>query len=750
MNTIYLGIIIFMLLLAVFDIVVGVSNDAVNFINSAIGSKAAKFSTILIVAAIGVFAGASLSNGMMDIARHGIFTPQYFSFKNVMCIFLAVVVTDVVLLDIFNTKGMPTSTTVSMVFELLGGAFAIALFKIVNDKSLNLGMLLNTDKAFQVITAIFMSVAIAFVFGWLVQYLTRLLFSFTYKKGTRVRQGIFAGVSLTTIVYFLLINGLKGSSLMTPELKAFIDHNTWTIVGCCFAVFSALMTALAFLKVNVLRVVVLSGTFALAMAFAGNDLVNFIGVSLAGLSSYQDFAVNGGASPDSFMMTSLQESARTPVIYLITAGVVMVIALVTSKKAHNVVKTSVDLSRQDEGDEMFGSSLMARTIVRHTMNVAQTITRHTPESAKRFVNSRFNTQDAALEEGAAFDLIRASVNLVLAGLLVALGTSLKLPLSPTYVTFMVAMGSSLADRAWTRESAVFRITGMLNVIGGWFITAGVAFILCFIVTTCMHFGGVLIMIAFVGLAIFRLVKSNTSYAKKMSRKDPLEETFKQMQNTREGDYETARQLMIEHNRRSNIEVLDFVRNEFLVMTDAFFHDEYQPLKSAQIRLNDERQRWKRIRKREMLGMRRIEPSIALEKNTWFFLASNSAEQMLYCLKRIAEPCAEHLGNNFSPLPRETYEQYRVIQFQIRALFDLAIDMLQKGDYEIAKPLRDMAQQRQKELSELRKQQLDQMTVSAKGDKMQNAELIYVNILQESQELLSSLRHLIRGVDKLHA
>ena len=751
MSTIYLGIVVFLLLLAIFDIVVGVSNDAVNFINSAIGSRAAHFRTIIAVAAVGVFAGAALSNGMMDIARHGIFTPQYFTLEEVMCIFLAVVVTDVVLLDVFNTMGMPTSTTVSMVFELLGGAFALSLLKVMGDSTLSVGMLLNTDKAFQVIIAIFLSVAVAFVFGWIVQWITRAIFTFTYNKGTRVRQGIFAGLSLTAIVYFLLINGLKGSSLMTPELKSFIDANTATIVLGCLAGFSALMIVLTYVKVNVLKIVVLAGTFALAMAFAGNDLVNFIGVTLAGISSYQDFTANGAGDPSTFMMTSLMESAKTPIFYLIGAGAIMVVALTTSKKAHNVVKTSVDLSRQDEGDEMFGSSKMARSIVRNTLMVSKTVGRFTPASLSRFIGGRFNVQDAELADGAAFDLLRASVNLVLAGLLVALGTSFKLPLSTTYVTFMVAMGSSLADGAWTRESAVFRITGVLSVIGGWFITAGVAFIISAIVCSIMHFGGIVVMLAFVAIAIVILVSSNIKYAKKAKKHDELEDIFRSMMRVRRGDYAEARRLVAEHNRLANVRVMDFVRFEFMTLTSAFMEDNYQPLRGAQTRIEDERHRWKRIRKREIMGMRRIDPMVAIEKNTWFFLANNSAEQMLYCLKRIAEPCAEHLGNNFAPMDEEVSRPYLELRNRVEPLFERTIAMLQNDTFAVeADQIRRDAQSVQEGLSALRKQHIDYMTAHSDTMSMQNANLVYLNILQETQELLSALRHVIRGLNRLRA
>ena len=476
METAFLVLVIALFVLAVFDLMVGVSNDAVNFLNSAIGSKAAPFWGIMLVAAVGVFVGASTSNGMMDIARHGVFHPQYFSFNDLMCIFLSVMVTDVILLDVFNSMGMPTSTTVSMVFELLGGAFMIALLKLAGEPGLDLGSVLNTEKALTMILGIFMSVAIAFFFGLLVQYITRLLFSFQYEKNMKWFGGLFGGVSLTAIVYFVLFKGAKNMTIMTAEVKDWIHDNTLMLVLACFVGFTLLMQLLYWMKVNVLKIVVLAGTFALALAFAGNDLVNFVGVPLAGYSSYIDYVNNGaGVAPDQYMMGVLNEPATTPLIFLLASGAIMVYSLLTSKKAHNVIKTSLDLSRQEEGEEMFGSSRLARGIVRGSMTLSAGIDKIMPDSMKKWIEKRFNTDDVEMEEGAAFDLLRASVNLVLAGLLIALGTSLKLPLSTTYVTFMVAMGSSLADRAWARESAVFRVTGVISVIGGWFMTAGVAF-----------------------------------------------------------------------------------------------------------------------------------------------------------------------------------------------------------------------------------------------------------------------------------
>lgn len=517
METIYLCIIIFLFVLAVFDLIVGVSNDAVNFLNSAVGAKAASFKTILFIAGIGIFIGASLSNGMMDIARHGIYQPEHFYFAEIMCILLAVMLTDVVLLDVFNSMGMPTSTTVSLVFELLGGTFALSLIKVRNSDTLGLGDLINTDKALSVIMAIFVSVAIAFFFGMLVQWLARVIFTFNYTKKMKYSIALFGGVAATSIIYFMLIKGLKDSSFMTPENKQWIQDNTWMLISVFFVFFTILMQILHWLKINVFKVVVLMGTFALALAFAGNDLVNFIGVPLAGFSSFMDFTANGNGNPDGFLMTSLLGPAKTPWYFLIGAGAIMVYALCTSKKAHAVIKTSVDLSRQDEGEETFGSTPIARTIVRFSMTLANGISRITPDSTKKWLDTRFRKDEAIIADGGAFDLVRASVNLVLAGLLIALGTSLKLPLSTTYVTFMVAMGTSLADRAWGRDSAVYRITGVLSVIGGWFITAGAAFTICFFVALVLYFGGNISIIALIALAAFILIRSQVMYKKRKAK-----------------------------------------------------------------------------------------------------------------------------------------------------------------------------------------------------------------------------------------
>lgn len=747
METIFIGIVGFLIVLAIFDLVVGVSNDAVNFINSAIGSKAASFKTIITIAAIGVFAGAALSNGMMDIARHGIFSPSYFSFYDIMCIFLAVMITDVVLLDVFNTLGMPTSTTVSLVFELLGGTFVLALLKLAGDATdengvlLTLNELLNSDKALSVILAIFLSVAIAFVFGTFVQWISRVCFTFTYSKNARVKTSIFGGIAITSIIYFLLIKGLKGSTIMTKEATAWVNDNTAAIVVISFVAFTILMYVLNLLKVNVLKIVVMFGTFALATAFAGNDLVNFVGVPLTGLDAFLDYSANGNGDPNSFMMHSLNESAHTPLAYLIGAGVVMVLALIFSKKAHNVVKTSVDLSRQDEGDEMFGSSAVARTLVRTTSRIAATLSAYVPKSLSKWVDSRFNSDEARLPQGAAFDLIRASVNLVLAGLLVALGTSLKLPLSTTYVTFMVAMGSSLADRAWSRESAVFRITGVLSVIGGWFITAGVAFGVCFIVTLIIFFGKFPAMFTLIIVAIIILVRSNIKYSKK-KESEAVDTIFTQL--VRSNDKDANWGLLCEHIRQSNGQILQFVKDTYTNVTDAFFQEEYRRLKHAKTEIDEERKEWKRQRRREIIGLRRVDQLHAIERNTWFFLGSNSSEQLLYCLKRINDPSREHVGNSFTPVPQESATAFFAMRDAVVKILERTINMLHSNDMTQAEAIRTDSQALQATLSRHRKEMLDRM-----HDNNTNLEamLVYINIVQESQVLVSTLRHLIRGVYK---
>lgn len=677
METFYLGIVIFLFILAIFDLVVGVSNDAVNFLNSAIGAKAAPFKAIMCIAAIGIFVGASLSNGMMDIARHGIYQPEHFYFTEIMCILIAVMLTDVVLLDMFNSLGMPTSTTVSLVFELLGGTFALSIIKIAGDHSLEFGQLLNTDKALSVILAIFVSVAIAFFFGTVVQYIARLIFTFNYKKQMKYFAAIFGGIAITTIIYFVLISGLKESSFMTPENKLWIKENTGSLILYCFIGSTILMQIFQWIHINVFKVIVLVGTFALALAFAGNDLVNFIGVPLAGYSSFIDLSSQPGADPDTYLMTSLMGSAHTPWYFLVSAGLVMVIALFTSKKAHNVVKTSVDLSRQEEGEEAFGTSPVARVIVRLSSSVNSSLSNIVPDKIKRWIDARFNTDDAILAEGAAFDLIRASVNLVLAGFLIAMGTALKLPLSTTYVAFMVAMGSSLADRAWSRESAVYRITGVLSVIGGWFITAGAAFFICFFVTTIIHFGGTIAIIAFIGLAIFSLIRSQLVYKKALTKQkgDPTVQKLMSSHDTQE-----ALSLLRKHTRDELGAILEVASQTFDKTVNSFMSESYRGLRKAMNLIDDEKDHIKKVKRIGTLGVAHLDNNTAIEKGLYYYQGNDFISEVIYSIGRICEPCLEHTDNNFNPLQEAQKEEFKHISEGITDFLEQARNIILQNDY----------------------------------------------------------------------
>lgn len=743
METIYLCIVVFLLCLAVFDLFVGVSNDAVNFLNSAVGAKVAKFRTVLIIASVGVAVGAVMSSGMMDVARHGIMSPNNYSFHEVMTIFLAVMVTDVIILDMFNTLGMPTSTTVSLVFELLGGTFVLATIKMIGDGSLTYGDLLNTDKALSVIIAIFVSVAIAFFFGIIVQWISRVIFTFNYKKHSRYTIAIFGGIAFTALAYFIFLQGLGKSPYIEASVREWITENTQMLLVYTFIGSTLIMEMLHLMRVNVFKFVVLMGTFALAMAFAGNDLVNFIGVPLAGLDSYNDFMANAnGASADSFLMTSLMESAKTPPIYLIAAGVVMIIAMATSKKAHNVIKTSVDLSRQDEGDEMFGSSRAARSIVRATQDADSVIKRYIPQRLKQWIDSRFNKNEAELSEGAAFDIVRAAVNLVLASMLITIGTNYKLPLSTTYVTFMVAMGSSLADRAWSRESAVFRVTGVLSVIGGWFITAGAAFAACAIVCLLMFYGGIVIQVAFMILVVYLLIRSNRQYKKK-EKESGKSNMFRLMMRTR--DPEIVWDLLNKHVSKTQSFVARFTIEQFNKIIDGLENEKPSVLRHVQRELRNEKEELKKYRRQELLALRKVPSDIAIERNTWFHLGINSSEQYIYCLRRMLEPIKEHVDNSFNPIPEIFVNEFKPIRAKINELMQQTENLIATGQFENYREVLENADQCKDFLSKVRKQHIDRIQQS--DDDNFKVSLVYLNILQESQQLLSNMRHQLRAAKK---
>lgn len=743
MEILFLCVVIFLFMLAVFDLSVGVSNDAVNFLNSAIGSKAASFKRVLIIASIGVFIGAAMSNGMMDIARHGIFRPEHFSFYDLICIFMAVMVTDIILLDVFNSLGMPTSTTVSMVFELLGATFVVALIKMTGGSDLGFNDLLNTEKALSVILGIFLSVAIAFFFGTVVQFLSRMIFSFNYKSNLKWKIGIFGGVCATAIVYFLLIKGLKDLTFMTPEVKAWIDTHTGIIVTSCLIFFTLLMQLLHALNVNVLKTIVLMGTFALAVAFAGNDLVNFIGVPLSGLSAYQDYAANGGGDAHGYLMQSLNGPSNTPIYFLIGAGLIMVVALATSKKAQNVSKTEIGLGSQQVGDEMFGSSRIARRLVRWSLSMIAWIRRITPPRVRAWFNRRFNTDETIMDQGAAFDLIRGSVNLVLAGALIALGTSMKLPLSTTFVTFMVAMGTSLADRAWSRESAVFRITGVISVIGGWFLTAGVAFIGAGVIVAAMHFGGHWVMFLLGVVTIILIIRSNRRFRNRREEENG-DAMFRSILSTE--DKTEAWNMLLIYIFEQQHKFLTYANEAYRSITDAFINENARALGKADSSLFRQKNVLKNARRKETLCLRQVSRETAIEKSTWFHLSNNSCMSILYNLRRIAEICKEHVENNFLPLPKQYTAEYELIRTRVSTLFDDTLDVMDTGAEEAIPVLRRHCDEIKDTISDAYHRLHDQLR---EGDTASMTVVyVYLNMLQETQEMVSSVRKYLRAIAKL--
>lgn len=745
MDILFLGIVVFLFILAVIDLSVGVSNDAVNFLSSAVGTRAASFRRIVIVAAAGVFIGAAMSNGMMDIARHGIFRPENLSFYDVIAIFMAVMVADIILLDVFNTLGMPTSTTVSMVFELLGATFVVALFKTTAPGSvLTMGDLLNTEKALSVIIGIFLSVAIAFVFGTLVQFITRVIFTFEYKSRLKWKVALFGGIACTAIVYFMLLKGIKDLTIMTPALKSWTGEHTGLILGCSFIGFSVLMQLLHWMRINVFKVVVLLGTFSLAMAFAGNDLVNFIGVPLTSLASYQDYMASGGGNLHGFMMDSLNGPSATPFYFLIGAGMIMVIALATSRKARQVTQTTVGLSSQSQGDEMFGSSRIGRSLVRVSLNSYNWIMDRIPERVKQWLARRMDASRSQPEDGAAFDLVRGAVNLMLAGILIAWGTSMKLPLSTTFVTFMVAMGTSLADRAWGRESAVFRVTGVISVIGGWFITAGVAFIGAGIVVCLMHLGGVPVMIAGGAIALGLLVRSNIRFRnkKKAAENDTLFQTILSTDDS--ADVWPLLRIYINEKQKM---FLNFAATAYGDVAGGFLEDNPKMLSRAEKALVTEKEVLKSQRRKLTLCLRRVSPEIAIEKSAWFHLVNNMAMAMTYNLRHVNEVCKEHVDNNFRPLPERFRDTLAAVRSEIIDVIRDSEASVEESSPDVIDILRSRCEAIKKELTAHSREMYE--FIRNDDDSNMTVAYVYLNLLQESQELVTSLRKMLRASGKLN-
>lgn len=741
MEWIYTGFVIFLFVLAISDLWVGVSNDAVNFLNSAIGSKAVRFRTAITVAATGVFCGAIMSNGMMDIARHGIFRPEYFSFSELMFIFLSVMVTDIILLDAFNSLGMPTSTTVSMVFELLGATFAFALLK-VNDSSLGFADYMNTSKALSVIIGIFISVAIAFTVGAIVQWISRLVFTFRYSEKMKWQIGLFGGIAITSIIYFMLLKGIKTMSFMTPEAKNWISDNTLVILLTCFIFFTILTHILNLCKINVFKIIVILGTFSLATAFAGNDLVNFIGVPLSGFSAWQDWKAAGAIDPGSHMMGALNAPASTPFVFLLAAGAIMVAVLATSRKAHNVTKTEINLAKQEEGEEMFGTSKVARSLVRFGNRSAKLILHITPAGVQKWVGKRFDNSVIEMEDGAAYDLVRASVNLVTASLLIALGTSLKLPLSTTYVTFMVAMGSSLADKAWSRESAVYRITGVLSVIGGWFLTAGIAFACSFLIALIMHWGGITAATILVVAGLAALIHSNLRYKEKEDGNTSGDKLFSDIMHEKDSDM--ANVLICKYISLNECKVLDSLSAQYRSITDGLAEEDNKTLRKCYYSLKDQKPKIKALRRKMTICIRQMGKDASLQKSAWFYAMFNDLEQIYYTLRRICEPAYEHVDNNFTPLSEKYVSEFVPQRDTLIANMEKISILCNEGRYNDLRNIESPLEENRQAFSRLRKSLVEE--IQNKDINIETGYL-YLNFLQESEHIAITLNELIRSSRK---
>lgn len=737
METIYIIIVGILFLLAASDLVVGVSNDAVNFLNSAIGSKVAPFKVIMIIASLGIIVGATFSSGMMEVARKGIFNPQFFFFSEIMIIFLAVMITDIILLDAFNTYGMPTSTTVSIVFELLGAAVGIAIIKGYSDPdALNLSEYINSAKALAIISGILMSVVISFTVGAIVQFLTRLVFSFDYKTNIKRYGAIWGGIAITAITYFILIKGAKGASFMSSELKTTIVENTWMIIMVSLVGWISILQLLSwFTKFNVLKMIVLVGTFALAMAFAGNDLVNFIGVPLAGYESFNAFIANVGANPDGFLMSDLTGQVKTPTLFLLIAGLIMVVTLWLSKKARTVTKTELNLARQDAGFERFGSTGFARTIVRTSSNLSKKINAFLPASLVSAIDRRFDQTELLKkkengEEIPAFDLIRASVNLVVASILISFATSLKLPLSTTYVTFMVAMGSSLSDRAWGRESAVYRITGVFSVIGGWFLTAFSAFSIAFIVAFILYYGGFIAVFVLIALAIFLISRTHLIHKKIAAAAIDEDQDVSTISETNIAD----------KSSKTIIKNLKKVAIEYEMTIKGLEKEDVKLLKQSGKEISKITAKTKHLKDNINVIIDKLKED---SENTAYYFVEvlDYMREMLHSISFVNGPAYEHVDNNHKPLIDVQLAELKTFHTGLKQLIEKITDAMDSGDYSELDAILDIQSKLMKYVQKISKAQIKRLKEGTVGTKNS---ILYLNIVNESKNLILQVVNLFKS------
>ena len=734
----YIVILIFLGCLAVADLMVGVSNDAVNFLGPAVGSRAGSFRIIMIVAAIGVVIGAVFSGGMMEVARKGIFHPEQFMFSEIILIFLAVMIADVLLLDFFNTFGLPTSTTVSLVFGLLGSAVAASVIKIMNlgGSMSDLSTYINSDKALAIISGILISVVVAFFAGMMIQYITRLLFSFNYQKKVKITSGLFGGVALTAILLFIVLKGLGDSSIVTKADKAWILDHTWSIALISFAVLSVLLQILHMLfKLNVFKLVVFAGTFGLALSFAGNDLVNFIGAPMAGFKSFQLWQ-SSGTAPESFSMEALTGEVPADAYLLLIAGLIMVATIFLSRKARTVVKTTLELSRQDEGDERWGSSYMARAAVQGAVSFQKGMAKILPKSFMSFLSRRFDNTQASMDETqpVSFDLIRASVNLVVASILIAAATSLKLPLSTTYVTFMVAMGTSLADGAWGRESAVFRITGVLTVISGWFFTAFIAFVVAATVLTILHFTGMFGVIGMVLLAAFLMYRSRVLHKNRENESVEAEDAEESIP---ANSMELSEQL----NRKVK-DVISSIPRIYSETILALEDEDRKKLKKLAKEVNQSNKQTKKYKNQSLKLVKHLNKDL-LDSGSHAVKVFDYVRETAYCLNYITNPSFTHVNNVHNPIPDERFRELKKIKDQIVELY---ADLIDKVNHEKLSHV-EIKPRIEQILMYLEKERKVQLVTIKESDMNTRTTMLYLSIMHETKNMLLHLDNFIQAYEE---
>ncbi len=732
----FIFIIVVLFILAISDLVVGVSNDAVNFLNSAFGSKVAPFRVIMIIAVLGVLFGATFSNGMMEVARKGIFNPGEFSFEEIMIIFLAVMLTDIILLDLFNTFGLPTSTTVSIVFELLGSAVAISVVKLARNPEISntLGTYINSSKALAIIFGILLSVVIAFAVGAVVMYLTRILFSFNYRKYLKYFGAIWGGIAITAITYFIIIKGARGSSFMNDATVNWINNNTIRLLLYNLLGWTIFLQLLQWLfKLNIPKMIVLVGTFSLAMAFAGNDLVNFIGVPLAGFESYKLWTASS-VDAEALQMSALAAQVRTPTYLLLLAGVIMSLSLWFSKKARSVTQTTLNLSRQEEGTEQFKSSYIARGLVRATTGAAKIIKRYRNDNVKHWIESRFDTSESeSLKEskGLSFDLLRASVNLVVASALIAFGTSQKLPLSTTYVTFMVTMGTSLADRAWGRESAVYRITGVMIVITGWFLTAITAFAGSFLIALFINWAGLTGIIIIMVLILAVLFSSYKSHRNKVKKAEDEKEEVEATENE---------DTIIETTRHMLIKQLLSVSSLYDRTIIAFMKEKLKSLKTLkkEVKNFDDSAKVKKDNVHKFI--RKLDDS-RIDAGPFYVQIHDYLRESAHSLSYVFNPAYRHVDNNHPPLNDDQQEDLKNLSRELSEYLNFIVAILKSNSFNNIKQSFNKQTKLIDSIDTIRKKQVKRIKKGASGTK---ATLLYLDLVTETKNLVLQAGNILKA------